>query len=90
MRRVVAITLLGEKMTLSMDLVGLSSYAFGRLYLSSMSRGDLSAAQQLADRLNLGREDPFVEFRLESETYMVTDAGVVKADNPVITHRVVY
>jgi hypothetical protein len=50
--------------------------------------GDSSAAQRLANRINRGREDPFVEIRLQSEKYMVSDTGVVKQENPAIVYRV--
>jgi hypothetical protein len=42
----------------------------------------------LALRLNRQRQDPFVEFRLEVETYTATDTGIVKHSNPPITYRI--
>ncbi|MBA3345544.1 MAG: hypothetical protein H0T44_09650 [Gemmatimonadales bacterium] len=53
-----------------------------------MWAGDSSAAQQLFRRLNLKRQDPFVELRLESERYTVTESGIAKEENPTITYRV--
>jgi hypothetical protein len=85
-KRVIGITLKGHREAVTPSLVGSSGFAFQALYLSPMRRGDSSAARQLFRRINLRREDPFVEFRLESETYTVTETGVVRQDNPVITY----
>jgi hypothetical protein len=86
-RRVIGVTMKGEKEPVTPYLLGSSPFAMQNLYVVPMLRNDSSAAQQLFKRLNLRREDPFVEFRLESETYTVTDTGVVKQVNPVITYR---
>jgi hypothetical protein len=88
-RRIVGVTAKGERETVTTDLLGLSSYALERMYIRPMWTGDFSAARQLTDRLNRKRQDPFIGLRLESETYKITDGGVVKEDNPVITYRVV-
>jgi hypothetical protein len=88
--RIIGVTSQGKEEPVDAKLVGLSSFALGRLYLDSMRAGDSSAALRLADRLNLHRQDLFIEFRLESETYTITDNGIVKNYNPVITYRVVY
>ena len=68
-------------------LVGLSPFVLRASYEQPMWRGDSSAAQQLFMRLNLQRQDPFVELRLETETYTVTDTGLTKEKNPVATYR---
>jgi hypothetical protein len=86
---VIGITLKGEKKPLDGNFVGLSSYALDRLYFGPMRSGDSSAAQQLADRLNLDREDPFTEFLMKRETHTITDAGIVKEDKLVLTYQVV-
>jgi hypothetical protein len=85
-RRITGVTLKGEKVAVTPYLLGLSIFTLQSLYAQPMMRGDSSAAQQLFGRLNLQREDPFVELRLESERYTVTDTGVVKEDNPVVTY----
>jgi hypothetical protein len=87
-RRVIAITAKGERATVTTRLSGLSSYAFERMYLKPMLIGDSFAADRLAGRLNLQRQDPFVELRLESETYKITDSGIFKEDNPPMTYQV--
>ncbi len=86
-KRIIGVTLKGQKEAVTPDLLGSSPFAMQALYAVPMWRNDSSAAQQLFKRLNLQREDPFVELRLESETYTVTDTGVVKRHNPVITYR---
>jgi hypothetical protein len=86
--RVIAITLKGDRQPVTPQLVGSSGFALRALYTKPMWDGDSSAARQLVRRLNRGRTDPFVELRLESEQYLVTDTGVVKQENPVITYRV--
>jgi len=86
-KRITGITVKGQTQVVNPQLVGSSPLALRALYLQPMWRGDSAAAQALFKRLNLGREDPFVELRLESETYTMTDTGVVKQDNPVLTYQ---
>jgi hypothetical protein len=86
--RVIGITLKGESQPITPYLVGSSGLALRGLYTKPMWDGDSSAARRLVRRLNRGRADPFVELRLESEKYLVTDTGVVKQENPVISYRV--
>lgn len=68
-------------------LLGSSPYALQTLYERPLFKGDSSAAPALFARLNLDRKDPVVEVRLESETYTVTDTGIVKRENPVLRYR---
>jgi hypothetical protein len=86
--RVIGITLNGERQPITPHLVGSSGLALRGLYTRPMWDGDSSAARRLVRRINRGRADPFVELRLESERYLVTDTGVVRQENPVITYRV--
>jgi hypothetical protein len=86
--RVIGVTRKGESQPITPYLVGSSGLALRGLYTKPMWDGDSSAAQRLANRINRGREDPFVEIRLESEKYMVSDTGVVKQENPAIVYRV--
>ena len=85
--QVIVMTQNGKRELVTPNLVGLSGSTLGRMFVQPLRRGDLSAAQRLIDRLNRTREDPFVELRLESETYTVTDSGIVRKDNPVIRYR---
>jgi hypothetical protein len=85
--RIMGLTLKGEAERVTGTLLGLPTATLGRRYLQPMKEGDSSTARQLFSRLNRNREDPFVELRIEGETYTATDTGVVKQDNPVITYR---
>ena len=87
-RRIIGITSTGEEWEVGPWDAGLSYFAFGRLYLTPMWKGDAFAAQRLADRLDRHRHDGIVEFRLEGETYTLTNSGVIKEDNPVIFYQV--
>jgi hypothetical protein len=70
------------------NVSGLGYFALTKLYLTPMWEGDFSAARELADLLNRGRDTPIVEFRLESQTYTVTDAGMHIELSPVFTYRI--
>ena len=86
-KRITGVTSKGQRVAVTPYFVGLSKFALLGLYEVPMWRGDTSAAQQLFRRLNSGRGDPFIELNLESETHTVTDTGVVKQQNSVITYR---
>lgn len=86
-KRIIGVTSRGQEEAVTPYLLGSSGFALHALYEVPMLRSDSSAAQQLFKRLNLQREDPFVELRMESETYTVSDTGIVKKENPVITYR---
>jgi hypothetical protein len=87
--RLIGTTSTGNEFEIDSEFSGLSFNALTRLYLRPMREGDDSAARQLADRLNRHREDPFVAFRMENETYTVTDSGIVKEHKPATIYRVV-
>lgn len=86
-KRIVAVTQTGRKERVTPTLLGSTGYGLHALYEVPMLRNDSAAAQDLFKRLNVQRQDLFVELRVESETYTVSDTGVVKRDNPVITYR---
>jgi hypothetical protein len=87
LRRILAITAAGRSDTVTPRRLGLSITVLKQRYLAPMAKGDLSTAPELVDRLNRHREDPVVELRLEGETYTVTDTGIVRTDDPVVTYR---
>jgi hypothetical protein len=87
-KRIIGVTSKGEREAVTPDFLGSSKFALQGLYELPMWRGDSAAAQKLFRRLNVQREDPFVELRLESVTYMVTDTGVARKENPAITYHV--
>jgi hypothetical protein len=86
-RRILAITAQGQRDTVTPRLLGLSITVLKQRYLVPIANGDLSPAPELIDRLNRHCDDPVVQLRLEGETYTVTDTGIVKTDNPVVTYR---
>jgi hypothetical protein len=83
----VAVTAGGVREVVSKGNAGVSWFAIDRLYFKPMRGGDSAAAHELLDRLNAGRADPFVEVRVESETYRVTDSGLVRTSNPAIVYQ---
>jgi hypothetical protein len=87
LRRILAITATGRSDTVTPRLLGLSITVLKQRYLAPIAKGDLSHAPELIDRLNRHRDDPVVELRLEGETYTVTDTGIVRTDDPVVTYR---
>jgi hypothetical protein len=86
-RRILAITATGRIDTVTPHLLGLSITVLKQRYITPIARGDLSPAPELIDRLNRQRDDRVVELRMESETYTVTDTGIVRTDDPVVTYR---
>jgi hypothetical protein len=86
-RRILAITATGRSDTVTPRLLGLSITVLKQRYLVPIATGDLSPAPELIDRLNRDRDEPVVELRLEGETYTVTDTGIVRTDDPVVTYR---
>ena len=86
-RRILAITATGRSDTVTPRLLGLSITVLKQRYLAPIATGDLSPAPELIDRLNRHRDDPVVELRLEGETYTVTDTGIVRTEDPVVTYR---
>jgi hypothetical protein len=86
-RRILAITAAGRSDTVTPRLLGLSITVLKQRYLVPIANGDLTPAPELIDRLNRHRDDPVVELRLEGETYTVTDTGIVRTDDPIVTYR---
>jgi hypothetical protein len=73
--------------TVTPRLLGLSITVLEQRFLRPMAAGDSSAAPILFERLNADRRDSVIELRFERETYTVTDTGIVRMDNPVVTYR---
>ena len=88
LRRIVGITDSGKEVVVEPKHSGLSSFAFDRMYGMPMWQGNASAARELAERLNRKRDEPFIEFRLEGESYTLTDSGIVQEALPIIAYRV--
>jgi len=86
-RRVIAVTAGGRSDTVTPRLLGLSITVLEQRFLRPLATGDSSPAPMLFERLNRNRVDSVVELRFERETYTVTDSGIVRTDNPVVTYR---
>jgi predicted DCC family thiol-disulfide oxidoreductase YuxK len=72
-----AVTARGRELKVVPELVGMYGPALNRHYLRPMLGGNPSAPRLLAERINRGREDPVVEFRIDSEIFVIAEAGVV-------------
>ena len=86
-RRILAVTASGHQIELSPYQVGVSRPALGKSFARPLSSGDTATARELFRRLNRGRADPVMEVRLESETFTVTDSGVVRQTHPSAVYR---
>lgn len=68
--------------------VGVGRYVLFDRYLRPMQKGDASAARQLADLIDHGRQGTLVALRLISETYRISDTGIVREGKKVATYPV--
>lgn len=85
---IVGVTARGEELEVVPNIVGLQWQALYKHYVNPMRSGNSSRARRLADRINLDREDPIVAFRVESETYTISDSGIVREDQQPVTYPV--
>ena len=83
---VAALTAAGHELKMLPEVVGLHGHALHQHYIGPMHSGDPTAARLLADRINLGRSDPVVAFRIDSETYVITNTGVVSEGKQSVTY----
>jgi hypothetical protein len=68
-------------------LVGLSRPAFRNTYVNPLFEGDSAVARELMERINRGREDPFVAIRTSGKRFTLADEGVLEEALPVFTYR---
>ena len=88
-RHIIGLTSDGQRVEVDDEAVGLGYPAIERMYIRPMLEGDPAGAQRLAARLNQWRAgQPLVEIRIESEKYTVTEAGIVRRGNPVVSYHV--
>jgi hypothetical protein len=85
--RLIGVTSRGRTEFLTSFQIGLPRPTVRELYLKSMLAGDSAAAQRLFARLNANQPEPYVEVRLMSIIYGLTDSGIVHRSNPVRTFR---
>lgn len=86
-RHILAVAASGARDTVTPDLLGLSITVLNQRYHRPLMTGDTTVVPQLFQRLNRRRTDPYVELRLVSETYTVTDTGLARRVNPVLSWR---
>jgi hypothetical protein len=86
-RHIIALTASGVPDTVTPELLGLSITILDQRWHRPLMGGDTTVIPSLFERLNRGRTDPYVELRLVSETYTVTDTGLARRTNPVVTYR---
>lgn len=87
-RRIIATTSKGERQEVTAHLLGVRRPVLRNNYIQTLWVGDSSAARHLFRQLNRGRDDPFVELRVEGERFTVTDTGVAKEALRGILYRV--
>ena len=68
----------GARDTVTPELLGLSITILDQRFHRPLMGGDTTVVPALFERLNRGRSDPYVELRLVSETYTVTDTGLAR------------
>lgn len=86
-RRILVVTATGATDTVTPYRLGVSPTVLDQRYHRPLMGGDTSVVPRIFERLNQGRTDPYVELRLVSETYTVTDTGLARRDNPVVSYR---
>jgi hypothetical protein len=84
-RHILAVTASGQRDTVTPHLLGLSVTVLDQRFHRPLMGGDTTVVPLLFERLNRGRTEPYVELRLVSQTYTVTDTGLARRENPVVT-----
>ena len=77
----------GEVVQIVASDIPLLDIPFDRIYLGPLLAGDSTAARRLADRINRGQANPFVEFRLEDTRYVLTATGIMREVTPLVVYR---
>ena len=86
-RAILAVTASGARDTVTDRLLGVSVTVLDQRYHRPLMTGDTTVVPVIFERLNRGRSDPYVRLDLVSETYTVTDTGLARQANPVVTYR---
>jgi predicted DCC family thiol-disulfide oxidoreductase YuxK len=76
-QHIIAITARKKEIELNRSTVGMGGQALYQHFIDEMIGGNPIAAARLADRINLDRTDPVIAFRMQSESYAITDDGVI-------------
>lgn len=86
-RHILAVTAAGRRDTVTPHLLGLSITVLDQRFHRPLMGGDTTVVPVLFERLNRQRADPYVALHLVSETYTVTDTGLARRTNPVVTYQ---
>jgi len=87
-RRLMARSAGGAEEEVTSGLLGLGSFTMTRMYVRPLLAGDSAVAHRLLARLSEGRDDPFVELRLEGQKVSIAKGGLVTQDLPAMSYRV--
>ena len=83
--RMIGVTERGSDLEIGLGTGGMERKALIDHFIEPMLEGDRSVAGHLADRVNQGREDPIVAFRLEGERVEIAEPGPVREKFPPVT-----
>jgi hypothetical protein len=86
-RQILAVTASGARDTVTPERLGLSITVLDQRFHRPLMNGDTSVVPVLLERLNRDRTDPYVELDVVSETYTITDTGLVRVKNPDAIYR---
>jgi hypothetical protein len=86
-RHILAETAAGVWDTVTPDRLGLSITVLDQSYHRPLMQGDTTVVPRLFQRLNRERTDPYVALHLVSRTYTVTDTGLARRENPIVTYH---
>ena len=87
-QHVIAITTRKKEIELNRMMVGMGGQALYQHFIGDMIGGNSTTTIRLAERINLDRTDPIIAFRVESESYAITDAGVITEGKRSMTYPV--
>ena len=87
-RRLIGMTARGGDLEIQPRVSGLESQALFFHFVDPMQEEVQSVADRLADRINIGRLDPVVAFRIEEESVEISDSGLVREILPPVTYTV--
>jgi hypothetical protein len=86
-RHIEAVTASGASDSVTAPMLGVSITVLDQRFHRPLMSGDTSVVPELFERLNRGRREPYVEVRLVSRTYTITEAGLDRVENPVRAFR---
>jgi hypothetical protein len=79
-RKVMARTASGRTDELTARIIGMRGPALGTWFVRPMWAGDSAAARELLDRVNRGRQDPYIEIWIEGQRYTLLESGIAEQD----------